>query len=44
MKLDNISENEVVRATNLMNNRPGKCLGHKTPFEVFAGMAGKDCF
>jgi hypothetical protein len=24
-----------------MNNRPRKCLGYKTPFEVFAKMTGK---
>jgi len=27
-----------------MNNRPRKCLGLKTPFEVFAQMTGKDYF
>jgi hypothetical protein len=27
-----------------MNNRPRKCLGYKTPFEVFAKMTGKDYF
>jgi hypothetical protein len=26
------------------NNRPRKCLGYKTPFEVFAKMTGKDYF
>jgi IS30 family transposase len=30
--------------TDLMNNRPRKCLGWKTPFEVFAKMTGKDYF
>ncbi|CAC9508954.1 Mobile element protein [uncultured Gammaproteobacteria bacterium] len=27
-----------------MNNRPRKCLGYKTPFEVFAELTGKDYF
>jgi IS30 family transposase len=50
MALDNVSEKEVFRATDLMNNRPRKCLGYKTPFEVFAKMTlskairlGKNC-
>jgi len=34
----------LTRATDLMNNRPRKCLGLKTPFEVFAQMTGKDYF
>ena len=44
MKLDKITDNEVKTATDLMNNRPRKCLGFKTPFEVFAEMMGKDYF
>jgi hypothetical protein len=44
MVLDNVSEKEAFRATDLMNNRPRKCLGYKTPFEVFAKMTGKDYF
>ncbi|VVH60368.1 Mobile element protein [uncultured Gammaproteobacteria bacterium] len=32
MALDNVSEKEAFRATDLMNNRPRKCLGYKTPF------------
>jgi IS30 family transposase len=39
---DNVSEKEAFRATDLMNNRPRKCLGYKTPFEVFAKMTGED--
>jgi IS30 family transposase len=39
-----VSEKEAFRATDLMNNRPRKCLGYKTPFEVFAQMTGKDYF
>jgi hypothetical protein len=34
--LDKVSEKEAFRATDLMNNRPRKRLGYKTPFEVFA--------
>ncbi|SMN01961.1 Mobile element protein [uncultured Candidatus Thioglobus sp.] len=30
--------------TDLMNNRPRKCLGFKTPFEVFTEMTGEDYF
>ena len=44
MKLNNISENKVTKATNLMNNRPRKCLDYQTPFEVFTKMIGKDYF
>jgi hypothetical protein len=44
MALDNVSEKEAFRATDLMNNRPRKCLGYKPPFEVFAKMTGKDYF
>ncbi|CAC9526915.1 Mobile element protein [uncultured Gammaproteobacteria bacterium] len=44
MALDNVSEKEAFRATDLMNNRPRKCLGYKTPFEIFAKMTGKDYF
>ncbi len=39
-----ISKKEVLKATDLMNNRPRKCLGWKTPFEVFAKMTGKNHF
>jgi IS30 family transposase len=44
MALGNVNKKEVFRATDLMNNRPRKCLGYKTPFEVFAKMTGKDYF
>jgi IS30 family transposase len=33
--LDNVSEEEVRAAANEMNHRPRKCLGYKTPWEVF---------
>jgi len=35
MALNDISEKQVFKATDLMNNRLGKCLGYKTLFEVF---------
>jgi IS30 family transposase len=44
MALDKVNEKEVFKATDLMNNRPRKCLGYKTPFEVFAELTGKDYF
>ncbi|CAC9555102.1 hypothetical protein [uncultured Gammaproteobacteria bacterium] len=44
MVLDSVSEREAFRATDLMNNKSRKCLGYKTPFEVFAKMIGKDYF
>ncbi|KAF3982107.1 MAG: IS30 family transposase [Methylococcales symbiont of Hymedesmia sp. n. MRB-2018] len=42
--LDGVSKKEVFIATDLINNRPRKCLGYKTPFEVFAQMTGKNYF
>ena len=44
MALDKVNEKEVFKATDLMNNRPRKCLGYKTLFEVFAGLTGKGYF
>ncbi|SMN13583.1 Mobile element protein [Bathymodiolus heckerae thiotrophic gill symbiont] len=44
MALDKVSEKEAFRVTDLMNNRPRKCLGWETPFEVFAQLTGKDYF
>lgn len=35
MALDKVSEQEVRIAVNEMNHRPRKCLGYKTPWEVF---------
>ena len=42
--LDKVNEKEVFKAIDLMDNRPRKCLGYKTPFEVFAELTGKDYF
>jgi IS30 family transposase len=44
MSLNDVSEKELTKATDLMNNRPMKCLGWKTLFKVFAQMTGKDYF
>ena len=44
MALDKVNEKEAFKATDLMNNRPRKCLGYKTLFEVFAGLTGKGYF
>jgi IS30 family transposase len=33
-----ISETEITRAMNKLNNRPGKILGYKTPNEIFFGI------
>ncbi|CAC5858641.1 hypothetical protein [uncultured Gammaproteobacteria bacterium] len=44
MALDKVNKKEAFKATDLMNNRPRKCLGYKTLFEVFAGLTGKDYF
>jgi IS30 family transposase len=35
MPLDEVTESEVLTATNAMNDRPRKCLGYKTPWEAF---------
>ena len=32
----NITQNELDIVLNIINNRPRKCLGYKTPAEVFA--------
>lgn len=33
---DNITHHELQRVVKKLNNRPRKCLGYKTPFEVFS--------
>lgn len=33
---DSISNNKLQRVAQKINNRPRKCLGYKTPFEVFS--------
>ncbi len=32
---DDISDEEITRVQDLLNNRPRKCLGYRTPNEVF---------
>ena len=44
LKLDKIDIRVVAHATTLMNNRPRKCLGYKTPIEVFTELTGKNYF
>jgi IS30 family transposase len=38
MALNNVSEEDVQAATEALNHRPRKCLGFKTPWEVFTEM------
>jgi len=33
---DSITEHELQSVARKLNNRPRKCLGYKTPFEVFS--------
>lgn len=40
MALDTVTEEEVLKAVEEMNNRPRKCLGFRTPWEVFTDMTG----
>lgn len=35
-----VKKSEVARMTRRMNNRPRKCLGYRTPNEVFLSLAG----
>ena len=42
MPLYKVTEKELFKATDLMNNRPRKCLGYKTPWEVFFRVMGID--
>ena len=38
--LKNITGKQVMEATDKLNNRPRKCLGYKTPIEVFGEWSG----
>jgi len=42
MKLDKVTEEEVLSAVNERNHRSRKCLGFKTPWEVFAELTQVD--
>lgn len=35
-----VSKEELKEVENALNNRPRKCLGYKTPIEVYNGLAG----
>lgn len=37
--LDTVDESKIVEIERWLNNRPRKCLGYKTPMEVFNGMS-----
>ena len=40
MSLLGVTVREVVDAVHKLNNRPRKCLGFKTPYEVFEELTG----
>jgi hypothetical protein len=42
MKLNNVAPQKVIKAVDRLNNRPGKCLNFKTPYEVFFALTGID--
>jgi len=42
MELIDIAVEEVLRAVDKLNSRPRKCLGFKTPYEVFSKLTGLD--
>ena len=42
MELINISVAKVFEAVDKLNSRPRKCLGFKTPYEVFESLTGVD--
>ena len=44
MPLDKVTEAEVLAAANAMNHRPRKCLGYKTPWEVFTELTKINAF
>ena len=39
MRFDNLSDEDVQRIAEKLNNRPRKCLGYRTPNEVFKKLA-----
>ena len=41
MSFDNISKDELQQVERKINNRPRKCLGYKTPFEIFSKSLAK---
>lgn len=42
MELINIAVEEVLKAVDKLNSRPRRCLGFKTPYEVFSELTGLD--
>ena len=42
MKLNHVTEKEVIKAVDKLNRRTRKCLGYKTLYEVFTGLTGVD--
>ena len=42
MELNNVTEKEVIKAVDKLNSRPRKCLGYRTPYEVFKELTGVD--
>lgn len=40
MELINVTKQEVYSAVHKLNSRPRKCLGYKTPYEVFEELTG----
>ena len=42
MGLLDVTTQQVLEAVHKLNNRPRKCLGFKTPYEVFRELSGMD--
>ena len=42
MGLLDVTTRQVLEAVHKLNNRPGKCLGFRTPYEVFRELSGMD--
>lgn len=43
-RLKEVTVEEVIQATEKLNNRPRKCLGYKTPYEVFRKLSRDSTF
>jgi IS30 family transposase len=42
MGLLDVTTQQVLDAVHKLNNRPRKCLGFRTPYEVFRELSGTD--
>ena len=42
MELHDVAVEKVAEAIDKLNSRPRKCLGWKTPYEVFEKLSGID--